>query len=63
MLTNGTRSHINDALYSSKSRINLLIFKDLRRIRYRIETMNENNVEYLYITSIISDHKIIMENS
>ena len=54
-LPNGTRFHINDALYSSKSRRNLLCFKDIRRnllcfkdIRrngYHIETMNEDNVE------------------
>ena len=30
-LPNGTRFHINDALYSSKSRRNLLCFKDIRR--------------------------------
>ena len=54
MLPNGTRFHINDALYSSKSRRNLLSFKDIRRNGYHIETMNEDNVEYIYITSIIS---------
>ena len=61
MLLNGTRFHINDALYSSKSRKNLLSFKDIRRNEYHIETMDENNVEYLYITSIISSQKLIME--
>ena len=60
-LPNGTRFHINDALYSSKSRRNLLSFKDIRRNGYHIETMNEDNVEYLYITSIISGQKLIME--
>ena len=53
-LLNGTRFHINDALYFSKSRRNLLSFKDICKNGYHIETMNENNVEYLYITSIIS---------
>ena len=53
-LLNGTRFHINDALYSRKSRRNLLSFKDIRRNGYHIETMNEDNVEYIYITSIIS---------
>ena len=61
MLLNGTRFHINNALYSSKSRKNLLSFKDIRRNEYHIETMDENNVEYLYITSIISSQKLIME--
>ena len=45
MLPNGTRFHINDSLYSSKSRRNLLSFKDIRRNGYHIETMNEDNVE------------------
>ena len=31
MLPNGTRFHINNALYSSKSIRNLLSFKDIRR--------------------------------
>ena len=31
ILPNGTRFHINDALYSSKSRRNLLSFKYIRR--------------------------------
>ena len=61
MLSNGTRFHINDALYSRKLRRNLLNFKDIRRNWYHIETMNEDNVEYLYITSIIFGQKLIME--
>ena len=60
-LPNGTRFHINDALYSSKSKRNLLNFKDICINGYHIETMNEDNVEYLYITSIISNQKLIME--
>ena len=49
-LPNGTRFHINDTLYSSKSRRNLLNFKDIRRNGYHIETMNEVNVKYRYFT-------------
>ena len=60
-LPNRTRFHINDALYSSKSRRNLLSFKDIRINRYHIVTMNEENVEYLYITSIICGQKLIIE--
>ena len=60
-LPNESRFHINDALYSSKSKINLLSFKDICINRYHIVTMNEDNVEYLYITSIISGQKLIME--
>ena len=61
VLPNGTRFHINDALYSSKSRRNLLSFKHIRRNGYHIETMNEGNKECLYITSIISGKKIVVE--
>ena len=61
MLPNGTRFHINDVLYSSKSKRNLLSFKDIHINGYHIETMNEDNAEYLYITSIISGQKLIME--
>ena len=59
MVLNGTRFHINDALYYSKSRRNLLSFKDIHRNGYHIETMNEDNI--LYITSIIFGQKLIME--
>ena len=61
MLSNGTRFHFNDALYSSKSTRNLLSFKDIRKNGYHIETMNVGNKESLYITSIIFGKKIIME--
>ena len=61
MLPNGTRFHINDALYSSKSTRNLLSFKDIRKNGYLIETMNEGNKENLYITSIIYGKKIVAE--
>ena len=40
MLRNGTRFHINDVLYSSKSTRNLLSFKDIPRNGYHIENMN-----------------------
>jgi hypothetical protein len=54
MLPKGTKICIDDALYSSKSRRNLLSFKDIRGNGYHIETNNEGNEEYLYITSMIS---------
>ena len=60
MLPNG-RFHINDALYSNKSTRNLLSFKDIRRNGYHIETMDEGNTEYLYITSIVYGKKLMME--
>ena len=61
MLPNGTRFHINDALYSSKYTRNLLSFKDIRRNRNHIETMNEGNIECLYITHIVYDKKLVVE--
>ena len=61
MLLNGTRFHINDALYSSKSTRNLISFKDIRKNGYHIETINEGNIKCLYITSIVYGKKLIME--
>ena len=61
MLPNGTRFHINDALYYSKSTRNFLSFKDIRRNGYHIETINDCSKECLYITSIVYDKKLIME--
>ena len=54
MLPNRTRFHINDALYFDTSKRKFLSFKDIHRNGYHIETMNEDNVEYLYITFVIS---------
>ena len=52
---------IEDALYSNKSSINLLSFKDIRHNGYHIETMNHDANEYLLITSIISRKKCILK--
>ena len=54
MLPNGTKLCIDDALYSSKSRRNLLSFKDICYNSYHIETNNECSENFLYITSIVS---------
>jgi hypothetical protein len=61
ILPNNTKLYIDDALYSSKSRRNLLSFKDIRCNEYHIETMQENNVEYFCITSFVSGKKQIKE--
>ena len=61
ILPSGTKIHINDALYSTKSKQNLLSFKDIRRNGYHIETMNNDSNEYLLITLIISGGKHILE--
>ena len=54
MLSKETKICINYVLYSSKSRRNLLSFKDISYNGYHIETNNESNEEYLYITSMVS---------
>ena len=61
MLPKGTKFSIDYVLYSSKSRRNLLSFKDIRSNGYHIETNNEGSEEYLYITSMVSSQKLILE--
>jgi hypothetical protein len=61
VLPKGTKFYNDDALYSSKSRRNLISFKDIRLNGYHVETTNEGSDEYLYITSIISGQKLILE--
>ena len=60
MLLKGTKLCIDGVLYSSKSSRNLLSFKDIRYNGYHIETNNEGSEEFLYITSILSDQKLIL---
>ena len=50
ILPNGTKFIIDDAMFSTRSKRNLLSFKDIRRNGYHIETITEKNEEYLYIT-------------
>ncbi|KAB2051502.1 hypothetical protein ES319_A12G059000v1, partial [Gossypium barbadense] len=61
ILPKGTKFVINDALYSTKSQRNLLSFKDIRLNGYHIETMNEKNIEYLYITNVECGNKYVLE--
>ena len=61
ILPRGTKIHINGALYSAKSKRNLLSFKDIRQNGYHIETMNDDSNEYFLITSIIYGEKHILE--
>jgi hypothetical protein len=61
LLPEGIKLIINDALYSNKFRKNLLSLKDIRRNGYHIETMTENNIEYLQIRTIKYGQKIILE--
>ena len=48
-------------LYILEKRKKNLSFKDIHRNGYCLETMNVGNVEYIYITSIISSQKLIVE--
>ena len=61
LLPRGTRLYIKNAFYSPKSNRNLLSFKDIRLNGYHIETNNEGDIEYLYITRIESNKKCILE--
>ena len=61
LLLGRTKFIIDDALLSTKSKINLLSFKDIQRNEYYMETMNEDDIEYLYITSIVSCEKCVLE--
>ncbi|TYH51496.1 hypothetical protein ES332_D10G279300v1 [Gossypium tomentosum] len=61
LLPKGTKFFIDDALYSTKFQRNLLSFKDIRLIGYHIETMNEKNIEYLYITNVECGKKYVLK--
>ncbi|GAV77474.1 hypothetical protein CFOL_v3_20945, partial [Cephalotus follicularis] len=61
VLSNRTQMRITDTLYSTKSRRNLLSFKDIHLKDYHIKTTNENDKEYLYITGNASDRKQLLE--
>ena len=61
LLPRWTKLTINDVLLSTKSKRNLLSFKDIRQNGYHVETMNENNIEYLYIASNVSGKKCVLE--
>jgi len=61
IFSKGTRFIIDNALFSTKSRRNLLSFKDIHHNRYYIETTNEND-KYLHIVSNVSTKKNIGKN-
>ena len=61
MLPKGTKICIDDTLYSSKSRRNLVSFKDLRYNGYHIETNNEASEKYFYIILMVSGQKLVLE--
>ncbi|TYG74167.1 hypothetical protein ES288_D04G160900v1, partial [Gossypium darwinii] len=61
LLPKGTKFVIDDVLFSTKSQRNLLSFKDIRINGYYTETMNEKNIEYLYITNVECGKKCVLE--
>ena len=61
MLSGGIKIIIDNDLFSSRLNRNLLSFKDIRHNGFKIETKDENNVEYLYIASTISCQKYVLE--
>ena len=60
-LPKGTILIIENAMFSSKSKRNLLSFKDIRKNGFHIETIDENNMEYLIVTKNVSGQKRIIE--
>ena len=58
MLPNGIRFYMILYILANLEEISL-VFKDIYKNDFHIETMNEGNVKYLYITSIISSLKLI----
>ena len=61
MLSNGTTLHIEDALLSTKTKRNLLSFKDVCRNGYHLDTINKNDLDCLYIISYKMEIKTIYE--
>lgn len=57
LLPRGTKLIIKEALYSSKSRRNLLSFKDVRHNGFHMKTLNENGSEYLCIIKYESGNR------
>ena len=57
ILPGGTILHLQDALYSTQFKRNLLSFKDIRWNGYHLETMNDDTCEFLLITATHDDKK------
>ena len=61
ILPKGTKLIINNAIFSPKSKRNLLSFQDFRENDYYIQSMDEINLEYLSITKNISGQTCVIE--
>ena len=60
MMPNGTHFEISDALYSPKSKRNLLSFKDIRMNGLHVETKGEGKKEFLLIYENAQSHKKVL---
>ena len=60
ILPGGTILHLQDALYSTQSKHNLLSFKDIRGNGYHLETMSDGTTEFLLITATHDGKKCIL---
>ena len=61
ILSGGTILHLQDALYSTQSKRNLLSFQDIRWNEYHLETMSDATSEFLLITATHDGKKCILE--
>ena len=61
ILPSGTILHLQDALYSTQFKRNLLSFKDIRWNGYHLETMSDETTEFLLITATHDGKKCILE--
>ena len=60
-IPSGTILHLQDALYSTQSKRNLLSFKYIRWNGYHLETMSDETTEFLLITATHDGKKCILE--
>jgi len=61
ILPNGTKFFIKDALFSPKSKRNLLSFNDIYLHGYDTQSATEENMKYMYLTTYVSGKKCILE--
>ena len=61
ILPNGTKFLIKYALFSPRSKRNLLSFNDIYSHGYDTESVTEGNMKYMYLTTCISGNKCILE--
>ena len=61
ILPRGTKFTIDNSLFSSQSKINLLSFKDIHCNGYHIEIDRKNEIKCLYIKFAVSNKKRILK--